>query len=145
MRDNYNDSRGWIGFDLDYTAAMGHNPYRSDVIGEPVHAMIELMLKLIAEGKRVKIFTARVCETGQRSPWSGEVANWEYVEFQHNMIDAWCFKYLGLHLEVTCIKDFLCLEIYDDRAWRVEKNTGKIVGKDTFINELLWRFPTSEK
>lgn len=141
MRDNYEDTRVWYGFDLDYCAAEGHSPYRSDVIGEPVPAMIELMRKMISDGKRVKIFTARVCETGQKSPWSNAVANAEYAEKQHSLIDDWCFKHLGMHLEATSIKDFLCEEIYDDRAWRVEKNTGKIVGKDIFIYEHAFMFP----
>ena len=130
MKDNYDDPRMWTGFDLDYTAAEGHSPYRSEMIGEPIPKIIELMKEKLAEGKRVKIFTARVCVTNQRSPWSDSVADKEYANFQHMLITNWSIRNLGIDLEVTCVKDFLCEEIYDDRAWRVEKNTGMIIGRE---------------
>ena len=39
-------------------------------------------------------------------------------------------KHIGQELEVTCTKDFGMIELWDDRAIRVEKNTGKIIKYD---------------
>ena len=56
-------SEGWIGVDLDGTLAeylgwqgMGH-------IGEPIAPMVERVKAWLAEGKDVRIFTARVCSS----------------------------------------------------------------------------------
>ena len=42
------------------------------------------------------------------------------------MIKEWCIKHVGQELPITCFKDFGMIELWDDRAIRVEKNTGKI-------------------
>lgn len=137
MRDNYDDRRPWYGFDLDGCAAKSIEPFDAGRIGEPIASIVDLMYEMMRQSKRIKIFTARVCETGQLSHISGHIADRAFADWQHSLITLWNKRNLGRDIEVTCIKDFLCLEIYDDRAWRVAKNTGKIV--DTVFHE--WRMP----
>jgi len=143
MRDNYNDFRPWIGYDLDGTLANAGKEFKAYSIGQPVTLMVDHLKANLEKGERVKIFTARVCHTGQRSPISGMVADAEFVQLQHHIITLWCKHYFDRDLEVTCIKDFLCKEIYDDRAWRVDKNTGLIFGIDVFQHE--WNYSPLEK
>ena len=64
-------------------------------------------------GFTVKIFTARV---------SGEHAEEERTHIKH-----WLAKHGLPDLEITCIKDHDMLELYDDRAIQVIKNTGQLV------------------
>ena len=50
---------GWIGFDLDGTLAKTMNWKSLDDIGEPIAPMVALAKKYIAEGREVRIVTAR--------------------------------------------------------------------------------------
>lgn len=40
-------------------------------------------------------------------------------------IEQWCLKHIGVVLEVTNVKDFGMVELWDDRCVRVLKNTGQ--------------------
>jgi hypothetical protein len=40
-------------------------------------------------------------------------------------IDAWCLEHLGRTLEVTAIKDYGMLQLWDDRCVQVIPNTGR--------------------
>src|SRR5207344_2652938 len=53
-------SEGWIGVDLDGTLAYYDQWRGPEHIGEPVPAMLERVQRWLAEGKDVRIFTARV-------------------------------------------------------------------------------------
>ena len=102
--------KGWIGMDLDGTLA--HMDLQSGVstIGDPVPQMVELAIRLINEGNRVKIFTARASDA-----------------IQIAMIQKW-LRDNGLpDLEITNVKDFDMIRLYDDRAVQVITNTGKLV------------------
>lgn len=109
---------GWIGVDLDGTLA--HYEYKSGPwdpyhIGAPVPAMQERVKRWLAEGREVRIFTARVsADTAQRSVAA--------IRFH---IEKWCQEHLGIILPVTCTKDYDMIELWDDRAVRVEANTGR--------------------
>lgn len=105
---------GWIGVDMDGTLAVQNlsNPHAWD-IGEPVPAMVELVKKWLAEGAEVRIFTARVSHGEDLAA--------------HSLIADWTWRVFGVALKATCTKDDGCLAIYDDRAWRVEHNTGRVV------------------
>lgn len=135
MRDNYDDPRPWTGFDLDGTLALAGETFNANSIGRPIKPMLDLILDMIAHEERVKIFTARVSVTDQRSPYSGMVANKGFVAIQHKIISAWNRRNIGMDIEVTCVKDALCKAIYDDIAWRVERNVGIIFGKTRYIDE----------
>lgn len=112
----------WIGCDLDGCLASDAGvTFGKDYtgIGQPVPAMVRRIKALIAQGKTVKIFTARVAEPDQEKRARIEMA-----------IQLWCKRHIGKELEVTNCKDFSMLYCYDDRCVQVERNTGKIVGED---------------
>lgn len=96
---------GWIGVDLDGTLASWHG--WNVEIGPPVLAMTSRVKNWIRAGIEVRIFTARACAPEQIP-----------------MIQAWCLKHIGVVLEVTNVKDFDCMQIWDDRAVRVPINSG---------------------
>lgn len=103
-------SEGWVGIDLDRTIAK-YDTWRGELhIGEPLLPMVERVKAMLAAGERVKIFTARVSD-----PDSDEV---------RQVIEDWTEKHLGQRLEVTCVKDYHMVRLYDDRAVQVEANTG---------------------
>lgn len=99
---------GAIYVDLDGTLAHHEKWVAPEVIGEPIPAMMERVKQWVAEGKIVKIFTAR------------------YME-HHGFVRAW-LKSHGLgQIEVTSIKGIDAYEFWDDRAVPVEMNTGRIM------------------
>jgi hypothetical protein len=103
----------WIGVDLDGTLAYYEKGYaQKEMIGDPIPEMFERVKGWIADGKKVKIFTARV-----------------YKKESVGLIKDW-LKKVGLpELDVTNIKDPGMYVLYDDRAVQVQQNTGKLLGK----------------
>lgn len=85
-----------------------------DHIGKPVPLMLARVRKWLAEGREVRIFTARV---------SGPDP-----ERAAAPIRAWCRKHLGVELPITCSKDYDMIELWDDRCVPVDCNTGRVVG-----------------
>ncbi|MDE2102637.1 MAG: hypothetical protein KGL39_35655 [Patescibacteria group bacterium] len=85
------------------------------VLGEPVPAMVKQVKAWLAAGDEVVIFTARVnCDDNPD------------LKLQVTMLlQQWCEKNLGRALAITDRKHRRFAEIYDDRAVRVETNTGK--------------------
>lgn len=118
---------GWIGVDLDGTLAR-YDGWKGFEIGAPIEPMMRRVRGWLAEGKTVKIFTARV---GPRvaSPFNGESPE---AEGQRKAVEEWCEKHLGRKLEVTATKDFAMVELWDDRAKAVVRNTGYEV--DELVN-----------
>lgn len=106
---------GWIGVDLDGTLAHYNGWKGANHIGDPVPKMLDQVKEWLEQGREVKIFTARVAVTG---PMRDEI-----VEEIH----AWCKTHGLPALEVTNVKDFGMVELYDDRAYHVRPNTGEIV------------------
>ncbi len=103
-------SRAWTGVDLDGTLAYYDRSLAYDKIGEPIPIMLTLVKKMINNGIRVKIFTARATDPEQLS-----------------LIRKW-LKANGLpELEITNVKDFNMLRLYDDRCIQVERNTGRLI------------------
>ena len=102
---------GWIGVDLDGTLAEYGGWQGPDHIGAPVPAMVERVRRWLAEGREVRIFTARVA---QNAPFS-----------VHYAIEQWCEKHLGQKLPVTHEKDYGMVELWDDRCVQVVPNTGQ--------------------
>src|SRR6266511_113423 len=60
----------WWGVDFDGTLATKVQDIMTT--GEPIFTMIERVQQMRAEGKLVKIFTARVAHTGAYSAWSDQ-------------------------------------------------------------------------
>lgn len=100
----------WVGIDLDGTLAKDDGWKGKNHIGEPVPKMRDRIEKLLKEGKKVKIFTARAYDKTAIKP----VQDW----LKLNNIPL---------LEITNKKDPGMVEIWDDRARRIGKNTGNLV------------------
>ena len=102
---------GWYGVDLDGCLAYYDDWKGIEHIGEPVPLMLKRVKEWIADGKTVKIFTARACNG----------------EHQIKLIQDWCEKHGLPRLEVTNVKDFHMARLYDDRCVQVIENTGILV------------------
>jgi len=98
----------WIGVDLDGTLAQYSGFKGPDHIGDPIPEMVARIKQWLAEGKTVKIFTARACVA-------------DHIPY----VEEWSEKHLGVRLEVTNIKDYGMIQLWDDRAVRVKFNQGE--------------------
>ena len=107
------DTKGWIGVDLDGTLAHSGGLYDGEV-GEPIPAMVDRVKVWLSEGEDVRLFTARAKNA---------------TNDQLDTIDDWCREHIGQSLIVTCEKDVRMRVLYDDRAIQVVKNTGELVGE----------------
>lgn len=88
--------------------------------GEPVPKMVDLVKRLHAAGKTVKIFTARVSQAESFS---------EFTDLAQP-IEDWCKKHLGFVPEITATKGMDMVALLDDRAISVKKNMGTVAGFD---------------
>lgn len=104
--------KGWIGVDLDGTLAHYDEWRGVDHVGEPLMPMVEQVKIWLDEGYEVRVFTARCAGPEDCKP----------------AIEAWCLKHIGRVLPITNVKDFGLVALFDDRAMRVEFNTGRILG-----------------
>ena len=102
----------WIGVDLDGTLALYHGWKDVSHIGKPIPMMVARVKNWLAEGKRVKIFTARAAP-GPEDP-----------AIAIPYIQEWCKEHIGRVLEVTATKDLGMVELWDDRCVQVHPNTG---------------------
>jgi hypothetical protein len=109
----------WIGVDFDSTLVVGDSWGGFDKPRTPVPAMVARVKSWLQEGKRVKIFTARVSHDGSEA--SRAIAHQARVA-----IEVWCLQHIGQWLEVTNVKDFGMVQLWDDRAVRVIPNTGQL-------------------
>lgn len=115
---------GWIAVDFDGTLATYDSWKGPGHVGEPIPEMVFRVRKWLAEGRDVRIFTARVYSDGTPE------RNAE-VKLARLAIAHWCNEQFGRVLPITNIKDFGMVELWDDRAVQVESNTGKLLGKST--------------
>lgn len=104
---------GWIGVDLDGTLAQYRAGDGIGTVGPPVPAMMERVKRWLAEGKEVRLVTAR--------------ADPDLPE-QTILVHEWCAQHGLPLLAVTASKDWRMIVLYDDRAVQVEPNTGRILG-----------------
>ena len=101
----------WIGIDLDGTLAHYDGFQGEEIIGEPVPRMMNHLKKFLENKDTVKIFTAR----------AGTIKGTAAVK-------KWLKKNGLPDIEVTNVKDYQMKRLYDDRAIRVEQNTGRLLG-----------------
>lgn len=106
-------SQAWIGVDLDGTLAWYDPCISLSEIGPPVAVMMDRVRQMLADGWRVKIFTARAADPEQLV-----------------LIQQWLRSHGLPPLEITNEKDFNMVRLYDDRCVQVEPNTGRIIGGD---------------
>lgn len=102
---------GWIGVDLDATLAHYGGWRGGQHIGAPIEPMIARVRAWIAEGREVRVFTARASDPEQIPP-----------------VRAW-LDGLGLtSVGITNVKDFAMVELWDDWCVQVQPNTGIAYG-----------------
>lgn len=141
--------KGWIGVDFDATLAHYEQWTAPEHCGVPVAAMVERVKGWLADGREVRIFTARVypivhlikAELTDHQVVEGiivlmdtlpdDVERLRQAGLAVTAIRRWCLEHLGKVLAVTCVKDTYMSELYDDRAVQVEANTGVLIGKST--------------
>ena len=104
----------WIGVDLDGTLAHDVGTNGLDEIGSPIKPMFNRVKKWIAEGKTVKIFTARASSPRQIAA-----------------VKKWLTRHGLPDLEVTNTKDLRMIELWDDRCVQVSTNLGEPVNKES--------------
>jgi hypothetical protein len=104
MNDDREQGDGWIGVDLDGTLAYYDEFRGDDHVGAPIEPMVRQVRKWIAEGKDVRIFTARKPHPAIR-------------KFSHDNF--------GKILPVTNVKDHKMQALYDDRAVGIKRNSGE--------------------
>lgn len=114
---------GWIGVDLDCTLCHFTDGQDLWTLGEPLAPMVERVKGWIAEGKDVRIFTARVAVTGHTTS-QGNQDNEDFARGQRILIEEWCRVHLGCALSITATKDYEMLELWDDRCVQMIPNTG---------------------
>ena len=83
-------------------------------IGSPIKPMVNRLKKWIADGKTVKIFTARASSPKQVV-----------------MIKKWLVVQGLPDLEVTNVKDLRMIELWDDRCVQVMTNSGEPVQQES--------------
>lgn len=104
---------GWIGVDLDGTLAHYDRWRGTDHIGIPIRKMRRRVVGWLngrhpSGSTDIRIFTAR-------------------TEESYPAIERWCVRQFGQKLPITNVKDFGCIEFWDDRAVQVEPNSGRRV------------------
>ncbi len=104
--------------DLDGTLAFYDEWRGPDHIGEPIPEMMDRVKRWISEGRTVKLFTARASIPHLIPP-----------------VRTWLDRHGLKGMEITCVKDFFMLELWDDRCVQVVPNTGKPVVEAFIVQE----------
>lgn len=99
-----------IAVDLDGTLAHYDGWIGADYIGPPILSMKNKVMEWIEQGEEVVIFTARA-------------SSMEEILY----VREWLQEHNFPNLEITNVKMKKFKVIYDDRAYRVERNTGTIL------------------
>lgn len=124
--------RGWVGIDWDGTlVTLGDEDYDPESFGEFVPEMSERVKQyLIEDVHDVKIMTARVAMPVPKPGDDQNVLRIAYDDMHRarKAIQLACLKEFGVALPVVASKDRDMVALYDDRAFQVQKNTGKIIG-----------------
>ena len=108
------DGKGWIGVDLDGTLAEWNTGDDVKQIGAPINTMVGRVKDWVTARIEVRIVTARVSSLN----WDG------FIDEQKKMIREWTKEHIGTALEATAEKDMDMVQLWDDRAITVQKNTG---------------------
>lgn len=117
---------GWIGVDLDGTLAHYDGWVHETHIGDPIPIMANRVRAWLADGRDVRIFTARA-DGGDVAVAMGNPAGEAFRDVQRiiGIIQDWTEQHFGVRLPVTNKKDYGMVELWDDRAVQVVPNTGR--------------------
>ena len=117
-------AKKWIGVDLDGTLAVNIKGQDAMEVGDPIMPMLRRVKQWLKDGEDVRIFTARVAP--HTLAYNGFA-----LEDVVSKIEKWCRTFVGKVLPITCIKDLLMKEMWDDRAVAVRHNDGtRVTGED---------------
>jgi len=125
------DSEGWIGVDWDgtlfkYTKWKGPDDITTPAGEKDPKSVYSMVKSAVKAGKDIRIVTARVAGGGEDAAKARKA------------IENTCKEHFGKKLPVTYEKDKDILEIWDDRAVQVEKNTGRqLVDKPTELDKMV--------
>lgn len=99
---------GWVGVDFDGTLATQGDLNHT---GSPIEPMMQRVRQWLAEGREVRILSARGCLPEQTA-----------------IVQDWLERYGLPRLALTNVKDFSMDVLWDDRCVAVEPNTGRVLG-----------------
>lgn len=115
-------SKGHIAIDFDGTLAISGTKIWDGPLGEPIPGMINRVKQWIDHGYEFRIFTARVAPYDKDGTKQSE----DGLKEIRDKIGEWCEKHIGKRFEVVCCKDHNTLEIWDDKAKQVIRDTGEM-------------------
>jgi hypothetical protein len=113
----------WIGVDFDGTLAVSGTKVFDGHLGPPILLMVARVKAWLAQGIEVRIFTARVSPRNKE----GFPQDVEALALVRNRIGDWCEEHIGQRLECTCEKDHNIIQLWDDKAVQVIRDTGRVV------------------
>jgi hypothetical protein len=122
-------SPDWYGVDLD-GVLVEWDPRYLPGLGPPIPLGLALVRQLLAEGKAVRIFTARVQPSPEEPAWWAEAGRLGFrsvdawVAWQEDRITHFCLDHFGVALPITAAKDWKMVTCYDDRCVQMIPNTG---------------------
>lgn len=139
--DQMHAESGWIGCDLDGTLAYYGDWTAWNEFGSPIVPMQQRVVRWLAEGRDVRILTARIGLPQGLSPrWGEHAAPLSYSRVKrhtcrltgdkfsdrdmYEAIGTWTLRHVGQALRSQCFKDFMMIEYWDDRCVQVVPNTG---------------------
>ena len=119
----------WIGVDFDGTLAFHDKWVPWNEFGPPIPLMMERVKAWLADGKDVRIFTARVGtkEDTEVCIISGDTFTRAMMIYE---LQNWCLEHIGQTLPLTATKDKFMVELWDDRAVQVVPNTGRTLADE---------------
>jgi hypothetical protein len=105
-----------IDVDLDGTLAHHDRSKKFNplVVGAPVPRTVARVRAAVEAGHKIRIFTARV-----------SISDTYLRERIRDAIALWADQHLGFIPDITHEKSIMTSELWDDRAVRVEANTGE--------------------
>lgn len=111
----------YYAVDLD-ACLMYHEDEELHGFGPPIPEMLARVKAWLRAGHEVRLFTARAFAWESASGDEKARLYWSDIY----PIDQWCLQHIGQALAITCMKAPHLIELWDDRAVGVEKNTGKV-------------------
>jgi len=117
----------WIGVDFDGTLAYYDGWEGPQSFGKAIPIMLNRVKVWIAEGRSVKILTARVGYSSIMDDPNVKAGRDNYQDLRQMItfsLQDWCEENGLPRLDVTAEKDYLMTEFWDDRATQVVPNKG---------------------